>query len=80
MSTEHQQYSTENQSLAILQYAQAPDMEIVRTKIPKEAKQTILRQLDRININESSLFPEIEKAALYIMSQLTPVAGGEVGA
>lgn len=31
MSTEHQQYSTENQSLAILQYAQDHDMEIVRT-------------------------------------------------
>src|SRR5271154_4393192 len=31
MSTEHQQYSTENQSLAILQYAQAHNMEIVRT-------------------------------------------------
>jgi DNA invertase Pin-like site-specific DNA recombinase len=31
MSTEHQQYSTENQSLAILQYAQANEMEIVRT-------------------------------------------------
>jgi hypothetical protein len=53
------------------------DMRTVRTKIPRAAKQTILRQLSRININESSLFPEIEKAALYIMSQLTPVAGGE---
>lgn len=31
MSTEHQQYSTENQSLAILQYAQSRNMEIVRT-------------------------------------------------
>lgn len=31
MRTEHQQYSTENQSLAILQYAQAHNMEIVRT-------------------------------------------------
>lgn len=31
MSTEHQQYSTENQSLAILQYAHANEMEIVRT-------------------------------------------------
>jgi DNA invertase Pin-like site-specific DNA recombinase len=31
MSTEHQQYSTENQSLAILQYAQLHNMEIVRT-------------------------------------------------
>ena len=31
MSTEHQQYSTENQSLAILQYAQSHGMSIVRT-------------------------------------------------
>jgi hypothetical protein len=51
---------------------------IVRTRIPATSKTTILRQLDRININESSLFPEIEKAAQYIMSQLTPVIGNEV--
>jgi DNA invertase Pin-like site-specific DNA recombinase len=31
MSTEHQQYSTENQSLSIFQYAQAHNVEIVRT-------------------------------------------------
>ena len=31
MSTEHQQYSTENQSLAILKYAQSRNMDIVRT-------------------------------------------------
>lgn len=31
MSTEHQQYSTENQSQAILEYARAHGMEIVRT-------------------------------------------------
>ena len=31
MSTEHQQYSTENQSLAIQEYAKTHDMEIVRT-------------------------------------------------
>jgi DNA invertase Pin-like site-specific DNA recombinase len=31
MSTEHQQYSTENQSCAIADYAKAHDMEIVRT-------------------------------------------------
>ena len=31
MSTEHQQYSTENQCLAILEYAQARNMDIVRT-------------------------------------------------
>ena len=31
MSTEHQQYSTENQSQAILEYARAHEMEIVKT-------------------------------------------------
>jgi DNA invertase Pin-like site-specific DNA recombinase len=31
MSTEHQQYSTANQSIAILQYAQEHNMEVVRT-------------------------------------------------
>ncbi len=31
MSTEHQQYSTENQMFAIVRYAQAHDMDIVRT-------------------------------------------------
>jgi DNA invertase Pin-like site-specific DNA recombinase len=31
MSTEHQQYSTENQSISIVQYAQMHNMEIVRT-------------------------------------------------
>jgi DNA invertase Pin-like site-specific DNA recombinase len=31
MSTEHQQYSTANQSIAILQYAQQHNMEVVRT-------------------------------------------------
>jgi hypothetical protein len=31
MSTEHQQYSTENQAIAILQYAHLHGMEIVRT-------------------------------------------------
>lgn len=54
------------------------DAQIIRTNIPAEAKPTILRQLDRININESSLFPEIEKSALYIMQQLTPMAGAEM--
>lgn len=53
------------------------DAKIVRTTIPSDAKAAILRQLDKININESSLFPEIEKAALYIMQQLTPVSGEE---
>lgn len=50
---------------------------VIRTTIPSTAKRAILQQLNRININESSLFPEIDKAALYIMEQLTPVQGAE---
>lgn len=52
-------------------------IDIVRTPIPAAAKARFLRQLDLININESSLFPEIERAALYIMAKLTPVPGRE---
>ena len=49
------------------------DFSIFRTKVPTSAKKTILEELDDININESTLFPEIEKAAKYIMSKI-PVA------
>jgi hypothetical protein len=52
-------------------------IKIIRTRIPSVAKNHILQQLNRININESSLFPEIERAALYIMRQFTPIAGNE---
>ena len=41
--------------------------------IPSDAKPTILQELDGININASTLFPEIESAAKYIMSKITPV-------
>lgn len=41
-----------------------------RTKVPAEAKAKILRELDRININASTLFPEVDYAAKYIMSKL----------
>jgi hypothetical protein len=52
-------------------------IEIIRTTIPATAKTKIIRQLNQININESSLFPELDRAAQYIMEQLTPVQGTE---
>ncbi len=58
--------------------AEQNDFDItVRTfKVPAEAKQPILKELDGININASTLFPEIESAAKYIMSKITPVEEG----
>jgi hypothetical protein len=49
-------------------------IEVFRTKVPASAKKGILRELDGININASTLFPEIESAAKYIMSKITPVS------
>jgi hypothetical protein len=46
---------------------------VSRKTIPANSKAAILEQLDRININRSSLFPEIESAASYILSKLTPI-------
>jgi hypothetical protein len=49
------------------------DIEVTRGRIPADAKKRLLRDLDQININESSLFPEIDHAANYIMQKLTPI-------
>jgi len=49
-------------------------IEVFRTKVPARAKRDILDELDGININASTLFPEIESAAKYIMSKITPVS------
>jgi hypothetical protein len=46
---------------------------IVRTKVPVRAKKYLLDELDSININASTLFPEIESAAKYIMSKIPPM-------
>ena len=46
-----------------------------RIDIPASAKKQLLNELDSININESALYPEIESAARYIMSKITPLAG-----
>lgn len=45
---------------------------ISRTRIPASAKEPLLRELDSININSSTLFPEIESAAKYIISKIPP--------
>lgn len=45
-------------------------IKIARMKIPASAKKTLLDELDSININASTLFPEIESAAKYIMSKI----------
>lgn len=44
-------------------------IEIIRRKVPKDAKGPLLEQLDGININAGALFPEIESAAKYITSR-----------
>jgi DNA invertase Pin-like site-specific DNA recombinase len=44
MSTEHQQYSLENQSLAILEYADAHSLEVVRTYSDSARSGLVLRQ------------------------------------
>lgn len=46
---------------------------IIRTKVPASAKKMLLDELDSININASTLFPEIESAAKYIMSKIPPI-------
>jgi FRG domain len=52
------------------------NIKVYRKRIPAGSKPNILEQLDKININESSLFPEIERAASYILSKLTPLPPG----
>lgn len=44
--------------------------------VKAENKKKILTELDRVNINESTLFPEIESAAKYIMSKIKPAEDG----
>ncbi|HVA16761.1 MAG TPA: FRG domain-containing protein [Candidatus Dormibacteraeota bacterium] len=51
------------------------EIEIHRLPVHASSKSRLLRELDRININESTLFPEIDKAAKYIMAKLTPIGG-----
>lgn len=50
---------------------------VTRTPVPASAKGKLLRELDGIGINESTMFPEIEAAARYVMSKLTPIEDDE---
>ncbi len=53
------------------------EIEIVRTKVAASAKNKLLDELDSININASTLFPEIESAAKYIMSKIPPISDAD---
>ena len=48
---------------------------MTRTRIPTTSKARLISDLDRVNLNMSTLFPEIESAAKYIKAKLTPIAG-----
>jgi FRG domain-containing protein len=47
-----------------------PGISVERLEIRARSKQQILHELDRMAVNESTMFPEIEKAALYIKGKL----------
>jgi hypothetical protein len=55
------------------------DIAISRLRISGSAKEEILKELDRLNVNEVSLFPEIDHAANYIKSQVLPSASTKAG-
>jgi len=48
----------------------APGISIDRININGNKKEDVVKELDRMAINERSMFPEIEKAASYIRGQL----------
>lgn len=43
---------------------------VEKIDISAQKKKNILRELDRMAVKESTMFPEIEKATLYIKGQL----------
>ena len=53
-----------------LEASPPPGMLVERIRINGNKKQIIGDELDRMAINDSSMFPEIEKAAIYIKSKL----------
>jgi hypothetical protein len=55
---------------SVLEVSNNFGMMIEKIKVPAAAKGNLLKELDGININESTLFPEIEFAAKYIMSKI----------
>ena len=52
---------------------------ITRMRIPASSKRKIRETLDRIGINPSTMFPEIESAARYIIIKVTPINHEELG-
>jgi hypothetical protein len=46
-------------------------IKITRILVEAEAKKEILNQLDKLGINEKTMFPEIDRAARYITGSLT---------
>lgn len=46
-----------------------PGITIERIRVNAKEKGKIMRELDRMSVNESTMFPEIEKAALYIRAK-----------
>lgn len=55
------------------------NFKIVRMTIPAKSKKKIRESLDKVGINASTMFPEIESAARYIMSKVTPPDDIETG-
>lgn len=55
------------------------DFKVVRTTVPGSAKKKLRESLDKIGINASTMFPEIDSAASYIMSKVTPPSDVETG-
>ena len=47
-----------------------PGIGIERIRVNANQKQKIVRELDRMSVNESTMSPEIEKAALYIRARI----------
>lgn len=46
-------------------------LEVDRIRIPHQFKESILKELDKLYINERTMFPEIENASAYISEQYT---------
>jgi len=61
-----------------LNESRASSLKLETTIIPKSAKRRILRELDSININDSTVFPELERASAYIMGKLSPSADADL--
>jgi hypothetical protein len=56
----------------VLQDTNSFGIKVTRTKVPASAKHDLLAELDGININASTLYPEIDSAAKYVMSKIPP--------